>query len=460
MLKVIARCHLEEGCPLYHSGDGVEFSKVAVTGLDFVPVCSKAVMTLIPIIDAIRNGEPARNHEGTFCGGCDEGRAWFVFSADAAITSYRVAPQFENFAINALGKMKLFAGVRRAILERVVPFLRERRVEEGDIIMKKGDPPVGLYIIVIGHFDVFTFDEHNVQNQIATLTTGDCFGEMSLITGEPISANVQAREAGSLLEIPKDNFQRLLSVVPPLGATLARILATRLAKASTSLVEELKKGLLGRLDMVPPNELIQAMNVNSQTGTLTVRGGKGMLTMYIENGQVLHVDGAGLQGDEAFYDFMKWPQGNFRFQTGKRDIVKNVQGDTISLLLEGLRRIDEARAPQSAASVSAIDQLFETKPEVHLEPPPEAPKPPEPPKSPETPIAPPVRPAPAQVGLGLLDALPDDTVQGPASTVAPPLTIAAKEVEPPPPPPPPPAPPPPKPKKSAGLGILDALPDD
>jgi len=480
VLKVVARCHLEEGCPLYHSGDGLEFSKVAVNGLDFVPVCSKAVINLMNPVNLIRNGEPARNHEGTFCGGCEEGRAWFVFTADAAVTSYRVAPQFESFALNALGKMKLFSGVRRAILERVVPFLRERRVDSGEIILRRGDAAVGLFIIVLGHFDVFTYDEQGVQNQIATLSTGDCFGEMSLITGEAVSANVIAREPGSLLEIPKDNFQRLLSVVPPLGATLARILAQRLAKASTSIVEELKKGLLGRLDMVPPAELMQAMNVNSQTGQLSVRGEKGVLTMYIENGQVFDVQGAGLTGDEAFYDFLKWPRGNFRFETGKRDIARVVQSDTISLLLEGVRRIDEARASRGP-SVTAIDDIFDKptvvtpKPDtrrVEAPPSPPAPEPVSVPSAQEKPITErptermvPANPVAAPVatdGLGFLDALPDDSLKAPGPPPAPPPEPPKPAPPPPAPAPTPPAPPPPpkKPANPLGLGILDSLPDD
>ncbi|MEK8022404.1 MAG: cyclic nucleotide-binding domain-containing protein, partial [Candidatus Hydrogenedentota bacterium] len=122
---------------------------------------------------------------------------------------------------------------------------------------------IGLFIIVLGHFDVFTYDEQGVQNQIATLSTGDCFGEMSLITGEPVSANVIAREPGSLLEIPKDNFQRLLSVVPPLGATLARILAQRLVrKICSNCKEEIVPSpeilsLYRGADLAPPERLFR-----------------------------------------------------------------------------------------------------------------------------------------------------------------------------------------------------------
>ncbi len=351
MRKIIARCREEQGCPLYHAGDSFEFSNLAAQGIDSAPVCMRAVAAFGPNVNAIRAGDLAENHEKTFCGGCEAGRAWFDFATETAVTIARLAPEFETFALNALGKMKLFSGTSASVLEKVVRFLRERRLAPDEIVMRRGEVGEALFIIVSGKFDVVTYDEQNVEHLLATLSPGDCFGEMSLITGEPVSANVVSREVGRLLAIPKSEFPKLLSIVPTMGLTLARMLAQRLAKASNSVIDELKKGMVGRLDMVSPAELIQAMNVNSQTGMLVVQGEKGISTLFVQDGQIHDVKTGTQSGEEGFYEFLKWKKGTFRFELGKKTSARTVHQDTVGLLLEGMRRIDEANQPKEPAGV-------------------------------------------------------------------------------------------------------------
>ncbi len=200
-----------------------------------------------------------------------------------------------------------------------------------------------LFIIVTGQFVVIRIDDHAVEHQIALLGPGDCFGEMSLITGEGASATVRAKYASVLLEVPKDDFPKLLSMVPPLALTLARILANRLARAGSAVIDEVKRGLIGRLDLISPVELIQAMNVNNQTGLLAVQGERTNASIYFIDGQVADVQLGDRRGEEAFFEFLGWSRGTFRFQPGTRDIPRSIPGDTVGLLLEGMRRQDEAR---------------------------------------------------------------------------------------------------------------------
>lgn len=350
MRKILARCDEAAGCPLYHANDALEFGFVTVWGAEFVPVCQRAVAALLPSVERLRAGAPAANHARTYCGGCDAGKAWFSFATETAVTSFRVKPQFEHFALNALQKTKVFAGVRPAVLERIVPFMRERRVLDEEVILRQGETGPGLFIIVVGQFDVVHHDAKGSENHLATLGTGDCFGEMSLITGEPVSATVVSRTIGELVEIPRDSFFRVLSIVPTVGVTLARILAQRLARASTSLMEELRKGMGGRLDMVQPVELIQALNVNAQSGRLVVQDGRKSASLHLTEGQVVDVACDGLKGEEALYAFLGWTRGTFRFEMGAAAPERTVVGDTVGLLIEGMRRLDEQRREASGGS--------------------------------------------------------------------------------------------------------------
>ena len=47
-------------------------------------------------------------------------------------------------------------------------------------------------------------------------------------------------------------------------------------------------------------------------------------------------------GEEAFFEFLTWAKGSFRFEPIRKEgTLKQVAGDTVGLLLEGMRRVDE-----------------------------------------------------------------------------------------------------------------------
>jgi CRP/FNR family cyclic AMP-dependent transcriptional regulator len=346
--KLVAVVDEEKGCPLYHAGDGMEFMSPAVAGLNYTPVCMKAVQTFGPTLLRLQQGASPAGFQRIHCGGCREGDAWFSFHKEETERRHSLSPEAARFALTGLAHVKIFSGVRPQLLERVLPLLRERQCEPGEIVIHAGETGQALCIIASGRFDVVkeTAGERTV---IATLETGDCFGEMSLVTGEPASAEVLSRESGSILEIHRDDFPRLVGQIPALGLTLARILSARLTRTSSYVIEQIRKGILGRLELIPPAELIQAMNVSNQTGVLSVLTGDETFTLYFENGQPLDAALGSVTGEEAVYQFMTWHQGSFRFEPGPVEKPRTVRVDAMGLLLEGLRRRDETHATPAPA---------------------------------------------------------------------------------------------------------------
>ncbi|HUF24651.1 MAG TPA: cyclic nucleotide-binding domain-containing protein, partial [Vicinamibacterales bacterium] len=61
----------------------------------------------------------------------------------------------------------------------------------------------------------------------ADLGPGDCFGEMSLVTGEPRAASVAARGDCLAIEIPADAFAELARVNPVAVERVAALAAER-----------------------------------------------------------------------------------------------------------------------------------------------------------------------------------------------------------------------------------------
>ena len=97
----------------------------------------------------------------------------------------------------------------------------------GEFIVRQGDQGSSLYIIRTGSCGVYVKRDGKQENKIATIESGDFFGEMSLLTGEPITATVRAMGDTSVIIIDKKNFSTILNDNPTISVQLGEILAKR-----------------------------------------------------------------------------------------------------------------------------------------------------------------------------------------------------------------------------------------
>jgi CRP-like cAMP-binding protein len=342
MLKITAVCEEEKGCPIYRKDSRLEFTPPTVAGSEGLPVCSVAIESLQKAAVRIAAGEPPAAFLRSFCGGCPSGKAWWSFLPVAKEAESTLSPAAAQYILNSISRMKIFTGVHVSKLQRIVKLIKGTRVPSGRAVVQRGKPGEAFYIVLEGECEVVAVDEEQHETVLATLPAGECFGEMALITGEPASATVRAKDDATVLMVNRENFYAMLGIAPEVAITLARILANRLANTGRRVAEELKKGLAGRLDLISPAELIQAMNVNNQTGMLVVQNADKNLNIYMHDGQIHEVQMGEKKGEEAFFEFLSWARGNFRFEALRKDQPqKDVQMDTVGLLLEGMRRVDE-----------------------------------------------------------------------------------------------------------------------
>jgi len=104
-----------------------------------------------------------------------------------------------------------------------------------------------MFVLVEGTADVLvTANSHTTR--VAGLRAGDCFGEMSLLNGEPRSATVLASSDCEVVEIGKAALADMLQKSPELLHGLSDLLAKRrlenegvLAGAAQSRVDETKQ---------------------------------------------------------------------------------------------------------------------------------------------------------------------------------------------------------------------------
>lgn len=99
-------------------------------------------------------------------------------------------------------------------------------------------------------------------------------------------------------------------------------------------------GTLGLFSLV---DLFQLLASARRSGRLSVDHPKGTARVYFDKGLVVHADFAGATGETAVYELFADERGTFEFRLGMPAPEKTIQGGTENLVLEAVRRLDEAR---------------------------------------------------------------------------------------------------------------------
>jgi len=111
-------------------------------------------------------------------------------------------------------KQELASGMKYA------PFAR------GEVMTKQGADAHWLYLLEEGRASVRVSDGVT-EKEVAQLTDGSFFGEMSLLTGEPRSATVVAETEVECFRLDKAAFQSVIQKRPEVMKEVAALLASR-----------------------------------------------------------------------------------------------------------------------------------------------------------------------------------------------------------------------------------------
>jgi CRP-like cAMP-binding protein len=96
----------------------------------------------------------------------------------------------------------------------------------GELVVREGEPGEELFVIMEGEADV-VIKAGDQTTLVATLKKGQFFGEMSLLTGAPRSATVEAKSPLTVTVIGKHAMSPVLSANPGLADQFSTILTAR-----------------------------------------------------------------------------------------------------------------------------------------------------------------------------------------------------------------------------------------
>jgi CheY-like chemotaxis protein len=90
-------------------------------------------------------------------------------------------------------------------------------------------------------------------------------------------------------------------------------------------------------------DLLQVLSNGLKTASIWIDGPHGEAEVAVQEGRIVDARTGDLEGEEALYGMVGWEEGTFRIETGTRARAVTIQGSTEGLLMEGFRRLDEAR---------------------------------------------------------------------------------------------------------------------
>ncbi len=147
----------------------------------------------------------------------------------------------ETFEIqNLIEQSLLFRHMQPHETEAILARLQPAHYPPGTLILEHGVWHGRLYIIASGEVSVLLHDNdaHNTTDSyiVAHLGRGECFGEMSLITGELPTATIRAEQDVVLWSLTQTDFLALIGTCPTLLQNINAILARRLARVNEHLL--------------------------------------------------------------------------------------------------------------------------------------------------------------------------------------------------------------------------------
>jgi len=128
---------------------------------------------------------------------------------------------------DTLAALALFADISSAELESIAHTMEERYFAEGERILRQGFTGSGFYIVLEGEAAARVNG-----TEVNRLGRGDFFGEVSVLLGEPPSADVVALRPLRCLVLPGPDLESFLLAYPHVTYRMLQAEALRLRNAS------------------------------------------------------------------------------------------------------------------------------------------------------------------------------------------------------------------------------------
>ena len=133
-----------------------------------------------------------------------------------------------RFKPGELRRIKILAEMKDAQLAHLAFFFEFQEILQHSEVIKQGEPGDAMFLILSGELRARTMFGGR-ETILATFSTGDFFGEMSLFDRGPRSADVVANVNSSMLRLSTGSFERLTRDTPSLATPFLKATSRTLA---------------------------------------------------------------------------------------------------------------------------------------------------------------------------------------------------------------------------------------
>ena len=348
----------ESSCPYYDVGDELKVESSSLSISSFKPVCLILSGKITSIVTEPENlsrfpklGSQqlrSQNQQAQFdCGGCT-GSIQFKYKQEKDYTTLQMKLLKESEEkrkrqhlakyYNQMRQLDIFDSLEDNSLQDLVTFFEFKTILPQKVLVEKDAPGTHLYIIISGQVDVI----NDSRQKILTMNSGEMFGEVSLLSGEPHSNSIQTGSATQVALLSIKNFRQIIKKHPPLQLFLFKMLIDRV-QAMALRSGDISPGMTGELKEVPAVDLMQLINSSQKTGKIELTCEKGKAEVYFKEGEIVHAHCGPLKGKEAVFTILGFTRGQFTYHRGLPNNLQQLPpiGGFIGMMMEGVQRLDE-----------------------------------------------------------------------------------------------------------------------
>jgi signal transduction histidine kinase len=189
------------------------------------------------------------------------------FLLDSAVRTGRFLYQYPILTYMALDpkSIRLFEDLSEEQLAGLDSSWQSRHFQVETAIFKEGDPGDGIYLIAEGEVSISVKMPNQQTCLLATIETGDFFGEMAVLDQGPRSATVTALKPTEVVFIPRQVILDLFHASSEFALRLFNETSARLREFNRKYVEELlqaeRLSLVGRFARSIVHDFKNPLNV-------------------------------------------------------------------------------------------------------------------------------------------------------------------------------------------------------
>jgi CRP/FNR family cyclic AMP-dependent transcriptional regulator len=146
-----------------------------------------------------------------------------------------------------LRKHQIFCDLDPEAFDQLCRYAKHTTLKRGEAIFSKGDPGNSMIAVISGTVKISVSSAEGRSAILNLIGPGEIFGEMSVLDGQPRSADCTANTACEIFVIDRREFLPFLRSQPELAMKFIELLCTRLRWTSDQVEQVILQNLPGRL---------------------------------------------------------------------------------------------------------------------------------------------------------------------------------------------------------------------